>query len=84
MDLLRSSSLGQFKSVCQEASCQVTRNQQQWHDLAETTRLPANHHESAGVTRMAGEVLHCASVNEVKISKDFRRLDQESIAKLAM
>jgi hypothetical protein len=65
-------------------------NQQQWNNLAGTTRPLLNWHKSAGAiippgpTGTPGEVLSCASLSEMKISEDWRPTslaEQSSISK---
>ena len=64
----------------------ANRNQQQWHNLAETARpqpnqLNTSQQKEPGPPGTPGEVLCHASLNKVKISEDSR---PRSLAKLAM
>jgi hypothetical protein len=56
-------------------------NQQQWYYLAETARPQPWHESAGGPTETAGKVRGCASLREVKISKDAR---PTSIVQLAL
>jgi hypothetical protein len=61
----------------------ANRNQQWWHDLAESARphlsLGSSHQEVPG--RTPGEVLCCVSLREANINKDER---PTSVAQLAV
>ena len=55
--------------------------QEQWYYLAETARPQPWHESAGGPTETAGKVRGCASLREVKISKDAR---PTSIVQLAL